>query len=53
MTGASASPGPSQGRPRSDGDARDPHTRRRKIEPIPDGAVPVIEATNISKAFGA
>jgi simple sugar transport system ATP-binding protein len=26
---------------------------RRKIEPIPDGAVPVMEAINISKAFGA
>ena len=28
-------------------------TAPRKIEPIPEGAVPVIEAVNISKAFGA
>jgi simple sugar transport system ATP-binding protein len=27
--------------------------RRRKIEPVPPGALPVIEAVNISKAFGA
>jgi simple sugar transport system ATP-binding protein len=26
---------------------------RRKIEPIPDGAIPVMEAVTISKAFGA
>ena len=26
---------------------------RRAIEPIPDGAVPVMEAINLSKAFGA
>ncbi len=29
------------------------HTARRKIQPIPDGAIPVMEAINISKAFGA
>jgi simple sugar transport system ATP-binding protein len=27
--------------------------RKRKIEPVPPGAVPVIEAVNVSKAFGA
>jgi simple sugar transport system ATP-binding protein len=31
----------------------DLHDRPRVIEPIPPGAVPVIEAVNISKAFGA
>jgi simple sugar transport system ATP-binding protein len=29
------------------------HMRPRKIEPIPSGDVPVMEAVNISKAFGA
>ena len=32
---------------------RDFHEPRRKIEPIPERAVPVIEARGISKAFGA
>jgi len=53
MTGAAASSSPSQGRPSPGGDARDLHAPRRKIEPIPEGAVPVIEAMNVSKAFGA
>jgi simple sugar transport system ATP-binding protein len=35
------------------GNWREAHTPRRKIEPIPAGAVPVIEAVNLSKAFGA
>jgi simple sugar transport system ATP-binding protein len=50
MTGASA---PSQGRLPSGRDSHEIHVARRKIEPIPDGAVPVMEAINISKAFGA
>jgi simple sugar transport system ATP-binding protein len=29
------------------------HARPRRIEPVPPGAVPVIEAVSISKAFGA
>jgi simple sugar transport system ATP-binding protein len=33
--------------------SREQHTPRRKVEPIPEGAVPVMEAVNISKAFGA
>src|SRR5262249_13503775 len=37
----------------SGGGARDLHAPRRAIEPIPDGAVPVMEAISISKAFGA
>jgi simple sugar transport system ATP-binding protein len=37
----------------SGGGADDFHAPRRKIESIPEGAVPVIEAINISKAFGA
>jgi simple sugar transport system ATP-binding protein len=35
------------------GASREQHTPRRKVEPIPEGAVPVMEAVNISKAFGA
>jgi len=31
----------------------DLHAPRRKIEPVPTDATPVIEAVNISKAFGA
>jgi simple sugar transport system ATP-binding protein len=50
MTGASA---PSQGRLPSGRGSHEIHVARRKIEPIPDGAVPVMEAINISKAFGA
>jgi simple sugar transport system ATP-binding protein len=34
-------------------EGRDTHAPRRKIDPIPAGAVPVIEAVNLSKAFGA
>jgi len=33
--------------------SREHHMPRRKIDPIPAGAVPVMEAVNISKAFGA
>jgi simple sugar transport system ATP-binding protein len=32
---------------------REAHTARRRIEPIAAGAVPVVEAVNLSKAFGA
>ena len=35
------------------GSTADLHLRPRKIEPIPLDAVPVIEAVNVSKAFGA
>jgi simple sugar transport system ATP-binding protein len=37
----------------SGGGTRDLHEPRRTIEPIPDGAVPTMEAISISKAFGA
>ncbi len=39
--------------PTASGRGRDFHEPRRKIEPIPERAVPVIEAISISKAFGA
>ncbi len=32
---------------------RDAHAPRRNVEPIPAGATPVMEAVNLSKAFGA
>ena len=35
------------------GGAADLHLRPRVIEPVPPGAVPVIEAVDVSKAFGA
>src|SRR5437764_14344856 len=35
------------------GNAEGLHLRPRTVEPIPAGAVPVMEAVNISKAFGA
>jgi simple sugar transport system ATP-binding protein len=53
MTGAAAPRAASQGRLPGGRGSREIHTARRKIEPIPDGAVPVMEAINISKAFGA
>ena len=53
MTGAAARGAASQGRLASGRGSRETHMARRKIEPIPDGAIPVIEAINISKAFGA
>jgi simple sugar transport system ATP-binding protein len=53
MTGAAAPRAASQGRLPSGGGSREIHMARRKIEPIPDGDVPVMEAINISKAFGA
>jgi simple sugar transport system ATP-binding protein len=34
-------------------DWRDAEAPRRKVEPIPADAIPVMEATNLSKAFGA
>jgi simple sugar transport system ATP-binding protein len=46
MTGGINPPAPRGG-------SREQHTPRRKVEPIPEGAVPVMEAANISKAFGA
>jgi len=52
MSDFSSATGP-QGQVPSGGGSRDAHTPRRKIEPIPEGAVPVIQAVNISKAFGA
>ncbi len=39
--------------PLAHGGLTDLHGRPRTIEPVPPGAVPVIEAVNISKAFGA
>jgi len=53
MTGTAAPRAASQGRLPSGQGSREIHMARRKIEPIPDGAVPVMEAINISKAFGA
>jgi simple sugar transport system ATP-binding protein len=53
MTSAAAPRAASQGRLPSNRGSREIHVARRKIEPIPDGAVPVMEAINISKAFGA
>jgi simple sugar transport system ATP-binding protein len=53
MTGAEAPRAASQGRLPSGRGSREIHMARRKIEPIPDGAIPVMEAINISKAFGA
>ena len=38
---------------RATGGSQEVHGRARKIAPIPEDAVPVIEALNISKAFGA
>jgi ABC-type glutathione transport system ATPase component len=46
MSRAASAPDPA-------GRAGDPLPRRRAIEPIPPDAVPVMEAVNISKAFGA
>ena len=36
-----------------EGSGFDDLRRRRVIEPIPPGAVPVVEAINLSKGFGA
>jgi simple sugar transport system ATP-binding protein len=45
---------PGESAPLSSGSSTgDIHEPRRTIEPIPGGAVPVIEAISISKAFGA
>jgi simple sugar transport system ATP-binding protein len=49
---ASAAADAAQGGPPSGGGSHDLHHPRRKIEPIPEHAVPVMEAVNISKAFG-
>jgi len=35
------------------GGPQEARARARRIEPVPEGAVPVIEAINVSKAFGA
>ena len=40
-------------RPPAGSGSDDLHLRLRNIEPIPPGAVPVIEAVSVSKAFGA
>ena len=50
----SMAPGPDRDRrlPAGSG-VDDRHRRPRAIEPIPPDAVPVIEAVNVSKAFGA
>ena len=53
MTGGVKAPAALEERAAHRGGSREQHTPRRKIEPIPEGAVPVIEAVNISKAFGA
>ena len=53
MTRAAAPRAASQERLPSGRGSREIHMARRKIEPIPDGAIPVMEAINISKAFGA
>jgi simple sugar transport system ATP-binding protein len=53
VTGDAAPRAPTQGQLPSGRGSREIHIARRKIEPILDGAVPVIEAINISKAFGA
>jgi simple sugar transport system ATP-binding protein len=47
-------PAPGERVPLPDGrGTRDFHEPRRKIEPIPARAVPIVEAISISKAFGA
>ena len=51
-TNPTSAPGRQRPPPAGSG-AGDLDGRERKIEPIPPGAVPVIEAVNISKAFGA
>ncbi len=48
--GATGDPG---GRPQARPSPAGLHARPRTIEPIPPGAVPVMEARNVSKAFGA
>ena len=53
MTGAASPRAASQGRSPPGRGSREIHTARRKIQPIPDGEIPVMEAINISKAFGA
>jgi simple sugar transport system ATP-binding protein len=53
MTSTAASSASSQGRPPSAGGLHSGRRSRRKIAPIPEVAVPVMEAVNISKAFGA
>ena len=53
MTDAAAPQGASPGRATSGGASREIHAARRRTEPIPDGAIPVMEAINVSKAFGA
>ena len=53
MTSAAASSAPPRGRAHSVSGPDYAPRSRGKIEPIPEGAVPVIEAVKISKAFGA
>jgi simple sugar transport system ATP-binding protein len=53
MTSAAASSATPQGKPRSISDPDNALRSRRKIEPIPEDAVPIMEAVKISKAFGA
>ena len=50
---SSSSSSPVRSEAADGGGAADLHLRPRAIEPIPPNAVPVIEAVNISKAFGA
>ena len=54
MSTSSPSPAHSPSAPTAaGGGATDLHLRPRVVEPIPVDAVPVIEAVNVSKAFGA
>jgi len=52
MTDPSGPSGAVKGRERSSG-AHNAHFARREIRPIAEGAVPVMEAVGVSKAFGA
>jgi simple sugar transport system ATP-binding protein len=53
LSNAAGEPFQTPDRLRTRGGSHDHHMARRKIEPIPEGATPVIEVINVSKAFGA
>jgi len=53
MTNTTAPAASPQGKPLHVRGSDDGRLSRRKIEPIPEGTVPVMEAVRISKAFGA
>ena len=53
MSNAAGEPFRTSDRLPTRGGSQDHHMARRKVEPIPEGETPVIEAINVSKAFGA